>query len=132
MTFAGGLELVAVDLGDRVLPRGGELRVRLWLRSTQRQTRAARVRLQWSGTAASAHLPTWHLPGNGVLSAAYWPIGALIEDEMTLHFTGGRLGTLQLAAGMDRSGKSLAALDGRTWIELGQIQVTRRAREAPQ
>ena len=127
--FENGIEMVAIDMGNRRITIDEPLKIALYLRTTERVRQTCRVRVVFNLGKKRARIrgTGTHEPVGGSLPFIYFPVNRIVEDVFHLARRGqdGRMkGSLTLRC----EGKRIAALPGqnvskRGWVGIGEIEV---------
>ena len=130
--FENGIEMVAVDMGNRRISVDHPLKIALYLRTTERVDQTCRVRVVFNLGKKRARIRGvgTHEPVGGSLPFIYFPVNRIVEDVFHLARRGqdGRMkGSLALRC----EGKRIAALPGqnvskRGWVSIGEIEVSKK------
>jgi hypothetical protein len=131
--FPNGIELLAADMGDRLMSTNHPLRIALYFRVTERVEQPCQVRIIFSEDGRKMRIrgAGQHLPVGGALPFQYFPQDEVVEDVFHIAWRGDQGymdGFLALRCG---GKKRIRALPGPNvnehgWVELGDITVSKR------
>lgn len=127
--FPNGVELLAIDLGDRDIEWDESMRAALYLRTTRRVKQICHVRIVFrlDGEKTSIRGDGSHEPVGAALPFYYFPPNLIVEDVFHLsrrRHTGRFKGALALRC----DGKHMGALPGprvkrRGWVDIGEFNI---------
>ncbi len=130
--FENGIEMVAIDMGDRRITIDEPLRIALYLRTTERVQQTCRVKvvLNLDRKRAKIRGVGSHEPVGSSLPFIYFPVNRIVEDVFHLAWKG-QEGRMKGSLALQCEGKHIEALPGpnvwkRGWVSIGEIEVSKK------
>lgn len=135
--FENGIEMVAIDMGNRRITIDEPLKISLYLRATERVRETCRVKVVFNHRRKRARIRGVgsHEPVGGSLPFIYFPVNRIVEDVFHLAWRG-QTGRMKGSLALRCEGKRIAALPGpnvikRGWVDVGEISVSKTRVDPP-
>jgi hypothetical protein len=129
--FANGIELVAVDFGERLVNRDTPLDVKFYLRTSERLRGECRIYHYLVDDEDEVVHKEGHAPITGTFPLKYWPLDQIVVDGFALETRSGKIrGQLDVRVNLRCDKEWVSAttgeIDGNGRASIGGLRVTPR------